>query len=100
VFFTCDGQFGMFRLDDADPWQVDDLVEVQSSRAIKSGSNQENVIGVRLNGDQFTIYANGIRVTQVEDDTFENGRLGVFVRSARPNIYTYRLTHLAFWTEE
>lgn len=100
VFLTCDGQFGMYRLDDADPWQVEDLVEVQSSSAIDSGSDLENVIGVRLNGDQFTIYANGIRVAQVEDDTFENGRLGVFVRSARPNIYTYRLQNLAFWTEE
>ena len=95
--FTCDGQLWLFRLDDADPWKVEDLVEVAEFVAINAGPDDENVIGVRAEGEQLVIYANGVQVATVEDDHFEKGRVGVFVRSGGPESYTYRVTNFAYW---
>jgi hypothetical protein len=95
--FTCNGQFSVFRLDSADPWDVEELDDLQENDAINTGSNTENVIGVRTVGDQITIYANGVQVAELEDDHFEKGRVGVFVRAAKPDPYTYRVKNFAFW---
>jgi len=98
VAFTCEGGFFMFRLDDADPWEIQELEEADMVNAINTGSYEENVVGVRTEGDQLTIYANGVRVATVEDDHFEKGRVGVFVRSSTNNPYTYRVKNFAYWT--
>jgi hypothetical protein len=98
VSFTCNGEFTVFRLDDPSPWDVEELVEVQKNSAINTGSNVENVIGVRTEGDQFTIFANGTQIAEFEDDHFLKGRVGVFVRSARPDRYTYRVKNFAIWS--
>jgi len=34
----------------------------------------------------------GKPVGEVQDDHFSSGRVGVFVRSASPDVYTYRMT--------
>jgi hypothetical protein len=98
VTFTCEGGFFMFRLDDADPWEIQELEEADMVNAINTGSYEENVVGVRTEGDQLTVYANGVRVATVEDDHFEKGRVGVFVRSSTNNPYTYRVKNFAYWT--
>jgi len=97
VSFTCEGTLWFFRLDDADPWDVESLAAEDEISAINTGSDEENVIGVRAEGDNLVIYANGVRVAEVEDDHFAKGRVGVYVRSARPGIYTYRVTDFAYW---
>ena len=55
------------------------------------------MIGVRTEGNQIVIFANGRQIAEVQDDHFEQGRVGVFVRSARPDVYTYRVTNFAYW---
>lgn len=74
------------------PWSTRGDVE-----AIHTGPDEQNVMGVRVEGDQITVYANGNEVAEVEDDEFESGRVGVFVRSAGPGTYTYRVTNFAYW---
>lgn len=98
VSFTCDGGFFMFRLDDAHPWTIEELEEADTVDAIDTGEFEQNVIGVRTEGDQLTVYANGVRVATVEDDHFEKGRVGVFVRSSTNSPYTYRVKNFAYWT--
>jgi len=97
VSFTCDGNIWAFRLDDVDPWDAEVLIEEERQVAIKTGPDQQNVIGVRLEGEMLTIFANGIQAAEIEDDHFEKGRVGVFVRAARPGAYTYRVTNFAYW---
>jgi hypothetical protein len=55
------------------------------------------VLGMNAVGDTFTIYANGIKIGEFQDDRFSKGRFGVFVRAAKPDAYTYRVTNLAYW---
>jgi hypothetical protein len=95
--FTCDNRIWVFRLDGTDPWQVKTLVDEEKADAIKTGPNKQNVMGIQAVGNQFTIFANGDQVGQVEDDHFEQGRVGVFVRAASPAAYTYRVTDFVYW---
>lgn len=97
VSFTCDGSLTVFRLDDASPWNIEVLENDDEIAAINSGAGQQNVLGVRAEGDKFVVYANGVQVAEFEDDTFSKGRFGVFVRAAGPGAYTYRVTNLAYW---
>ena len=98
--FSCDGKLWVFRLDGINPWRVENLVEPKKVSAIHEGPGEENVLGVLMDGDDFTIFANGVQVAEVQDDHFANGRVGVFVRSASPDVYTYRLTDFAYWVPE
>jgi hypothetical protein len=97
VSFTCNGNLWVYRLDGIDPWQAEDLVAEEQIDAIKSGSNEQNVLGVQAQGSRITIFANGDQVAQVDDDHFRQGRLGVFVRAAGTGDYTYRVTNFAYW---
>jgi hypothetical protein len=97
VYFTCSGKMGAFRLDDAQPWNIEELLDSKPFEAINSGAGVQNVLGVNAVGDTFTIYANGVKVGEFQDDHFSKGRFGVFVRAARPDAYTYRVTNLAYW---
>ena len=98
--FTCDGGLWVARLDDAQPWDIEVLVEEEGVSAINAGPEVQNVIGVKAEGDKYVIYANGTQVAEFEDDHFEKGRFGVFVRAAGSDAYTYRVTNLAYWDFE
>lgn len=98
VSFTCDENLWVYRLDGVDPWDAENLIDEEEHDAIDAGSDARNVLGVRAEGDQFVIYANGRQIAEVEDDHFEKGRVGVFVRAADFGGYTYRVTNFAYWT--
>jgi hypothetical protein len=97
VSFTCNGQLWFFRLDGADPFEGETLLHEDKNSAINTGPDEQNVMGVRAEGDHFVIFANGQQVGEVTDDHFEKGRVGVFVRSASPDIYTYRVMNFRYW---
>jgi hypothetical protein len=97
VAFSCDGYFWVFRLDDADPWTAHDLISWTKSDAIKTGSQVENLVAVRAEGETLTIFANGRQIAQVTDDEYSQGRFGVFVRSSEDGDYTYRVKKIAYW---
>jgi hypothetical protein len=97
AMFTCDGQYSIFRLDGIDPWQVKTLVDETRTDYLRTGSDKENVIGFQADGDKLTLVVNGYQIAQVQDDKYTKGRIGVFVRSAGVNDYTYRLTNLKYW---
>jgi hypothetical protein len=97
ISFTCDGRLWVFRLDGTNPWATQELVDETRSDYINAGSDKLNVIGVRADGDTLTIVANGYQIAQVKDNKYSKGRIGVFVRPANTNNYTYRLTNFAYW---
>jgi hypothetical protein len=97
VSFTCNGKLWAFRLDGIDPWEAETLIDEGQNSAINSGPDEQNVMGVRAEGDQFVIFANGSQVAKVQDDQFRQGRVGVFVRPAGTGAYTYRVMDFAYW---
>lgn len=97
VGFTCNGRLWVYRLDGVDPWDAEILVDEDASDAIDTGPGEQNVLGVLTEGDQFAVFANDIQVARVEDDHYEDGRIGVFVRAASSDDYTYRVRNFAYW---
>ena len=97
VSFTCDGHLWVYRLNGVDPWDAKELINETKDDHINAGSNKQNVMGVRADGNTLTIVANGYEIAQVKDDAFAKGRIGVFVRPANTANYTYRLTKFVYW---
>ena len=95
--FSCDGRYQIRRVDTTNPYTFVDLVGWTQSTAIRSGSNQTNVLGVRAVGSTLTIYANGYRLTEVTDTRFVDGRYGVFVRSGETAVFTYSVDQIVHW---
>ena len=97
VYFTCGGKMGAFRLDNPQPWDIAELLDSKPFSAINTGAGEQNVLGVHAVGDKYQIYANGVLIGEFQDDHYAKGRMGVFVRAAKPDAYTYRVTNLAYW---
>jgi hypothetical protein len=95
--FSCEGNYWIFRLDDADPWDATDLISWAKSDAINTGVKAQNILGIRAEGKTLTFFANGYQIAQVTDDEYSQGRFGVFVRSSEDGDYTYRVLKVAYW---
>ncbi len=97
VALSCDGNYWVFRLDGVDPWRATTLVDWKASNLIRTGNNQLNVLGVRMEGDKITVFINGQSVAEVQDDEYSGGRYGLFVRPDSSLSYTFQGLNLASW---
>ncbi|MFC1996121.1 hypothetical protein ACFLXI_00760 [Chloroflexota bacterium] len=100
IAFSCDGNYSVTRLDSADPFSTTDLISQRQSDRIRTGSGQQNLIGIKADGSKFTIFANGYQVAEVSDNTFLNGRYGLFVQAVDTAFYTYQPEQIAYWVLE
>jgi hypothetical protein len=98
--FSCDGRYQVRRVDTTNPYTFVDLVGWTQTTAIRAGSNQTNVLGVRADGGTLTIYANGFRLSELTDNRFVEGRYGVFVRSGAEAVFTYSVDQIVHWVLE
>jgi hypothetical protein len=92
--FSCDGHYSLRR------WNGESyvpLVDWTASDQINSGSNQTNRLGLMLNGNQLTFYANGKQIGQFQDDTHLEGRFGVVIGSANTPDLKVRAEEIAVW---
>ncbi len=97
VAFSCDGNYLLRRLDGTNPYQATDLIGWTPSVAIRSGSNQENRVGVLMDGSTFTIYGNRFEIARFTDSTYAQGRYGVFVAPSQTAGLTYRVEEINYW---
>lgn len=91
---SCDGHFSLRRWNGEKYVQ---LVDWTPSEYIKSGSNQTNRIGLMVNGNQFSMYANGRLMGETQDDTHREGRFGVFIGSANTPDVQVLVDENAYW---
>jgi hypothetical protein len=97
IAFSCDGAYQVLRLDSADPFTTVTLVDWTRSDRIKTGANQENVVGVKAEGKNWTIYANGYKIGETSDGTYLEGRFGVYTAPGTTANFRYQLIKLAYW---
>ena len=95
--FSCDGAYRLRRLDGTSPYRFVDLVAWTAHEAIRTGDDQINTLGIHLKGEQISIYANGQKIHEIEDDEFAAGRFGLFVNAGPPGDFTFILNELSFW---
>ena len=92
--FSCDGQYSLRR------WNGEDfkmLVEWTSSPEIRAGANQTNRMGVKVQDDQFALYANGKWLAEASDDSYTEGGLGLFIAAKDTVNFEIQVSEVAYW---
>lgn len=95
--FSCDGAFQITRLDSASPYSAVTLVGWTSSQYILAGSYQRNIMGIKMDGKVLTLYANGNKLIEVNDNVYRSGRYGLYVMPDASTDFTYRVVKMAYW---
>ncbi|MEX1072003.1 MAG: hypothetical protein WEC37_05190 [Anaerolineales bacterium] len=95
--FSCDGAYSLTRLDDTSPYTTEELIPWTESEHINSGSDERNVMGIRMIGGDITLYANGFEIADLDDDTYLVGRFGLFVNGGALGNFTYSVDEFAYW---
>lgn len=94
--FTCGGNFAIRKWDGPSN-AMTNLVNWKANAAIKSGANQTNRMGVKLEGSKLALYANGVLVGEAQDDTWSAGVFGIFAGSHESNEYTIKVDEISYW---
>lgn len=92
--FSCDGRYS-FRKWDGVKYTRD--VDWTKNSAILKGADQTNRLGVKAEGDHFTLYANGKKLTDFHDNSYSSGYFGVFVAAADTANFTADVDVIDYW---
>jgi len=92
--FSCDGQYRLYTWEN-DTYQA--LQEWQPAASILSGPNQTNVMGFYLKGDTLQLYANGHKIGEFTDDTFDQGQFGLVIGSMNTENFTVYVDQVEYW---
>ncbi len=93
--FSCDGRYQVRKWDGN---QFTNLTEWTADPAILSGSDQTNRLGLMANGANFTLYANGKLLGEVQDATYPSGDFGLFIASAETPNFTVQVSAVSYWS--
>jgi hypothetical protein len=94
--FTCDGQYSFRKWDGPDN-SMSALTIWKTNKAINTGPNQVNRLGVLLQGGTMTLYANGIQLTSVSDPSYTAGFFGIFSGAITSSQYTVSIKEVDYW---
>lgn len=92
--FTCDGKFSIRN------WNGQTfllLTQWKPSEHIRKGADQTNLIGVRVEGDQLSLYANGKLLVEITDTTYSSGAFGPFVSAYSTPGFNVKFSDISYW---
>jgi hypothetical protein len=93
--FTCDGRYWLRLWADE---KMTTLVPLTSSSAIVAGAERNNRMGVMADGSKLTLYANGQKLEEIEDDALNDaGGFGLFVGARKSGNLTIAAEEMAYW---
>jgi len=92
--FSCDGRYKLYKWD-GKSYQA--IQEWKNSPHIKSGAGQTNRLGVYAVGNNLKLYANGQLLSEYTDDSFSEGRFGVFIGADETENLQVLLDEAAYW---
>ncbi len=98
VDFTCDGKYGLRKWDGPEN-TMEALTLWKANAAIKSGANQTNRLGVLVKGTKITLYANGVKLTEVTDIGYKSGFFGVSAAAIDSSKYTVNIDKVDYWVQ-
>jgi hypothetical protein len=96
--FTCDGQYSFRKWVGADKTMLA-LTIWKTNKAINTGPNQVNRLGVLVQGAKMTLYANGVELTSVSDPSYTAGFFGLFAASITSSTYTVQVKEVDYWAK-
>jgi len=92
--FSCDGRFRIYKWD-GEHYQP--IQEWKSSGDILAGPDKVNRLGIWLEGDTIRLYANRKLLGEYTDDTYSEGRFGLFIGSANTEDLVVYVDEIAYW---
>ena len=92
--FSCDGRYRLYIWDGK---HYNPVQEWKSSPSILQGPNQTNRLGFWAKGDTIKLFANGVLLAEFKDNTFTEGRLGLFIGSAVTDNFTVQVMQVSYW---
>ena len=92
--FTCDGHYRLYTWDGQN---YHALQEWRSVAPILTGPNQTNKMGIWMKGSTLRLYANGYKLAEFTDSTFDHGQFGLVIGSANTNNFSVSVDQVAYW---
>jgi hypothetical protein len=92
--FSCDGHYRLYIWDGKN---YKALQEWKATSSLKTGPNQTNIMGIWMKGNTLRVYANGFKLAEFTDNTFDHGQFGLVIGSAETNNLTVYVDQVAYW---
>ncbi len=92
--FSCDGHYRLYTWDGQN---YSALQEWRTSASILAGTNQTNVMGIYMKGTSIRLYANGHKIAEFTDSTFDHGQFGLVIGSVNTHNFTASVDQVAYW---
>jgi hypothetical protein len=92
--FSCDGHYRFYTWDGQNYHAIQ---EWYTAAPIKTGPNQTNIMGFWMKGTTLRIYANGYKLAEFTDSTFDHGQFGLVIGSINTNNLTVYVDQVAYW---
>ncbi len=94
--FSCDGMYSVVQWDGGNE-KATKLIDWTASSLIQAGGEKTNRLGVRVEGNEFKLYANGNLVDEVKDGTYEEGSFGVIIGAQKTEGFTVQVSEVSYW---
>lgn len=92
--FSCDGKFRAYRMDNGNYNSIEGWTE---STSIKSGSSQENTMGIMAKGDTYQLFTNGTKIFEFTDAAYLGGLFGLMIRAEDTENLQVSVKEIAYW---
>ena len=92
--FSCDGHYRLYTWDGQN---YNALQEWRTSASIISGPSQTNVMGIYMKGTDIRLYANGHKIAEFTDSTFDHGQFGLAIGSTNTPNFIVSVDQVAYW---
>ena len=64
---------------------------------LKSGLDQINNISIRMEGERIVLYANRVKLAEINEGTYAEGKFGLFIGSSNTENFTVEVDDMAYW---
>lgn len=92
--FSCEGKYRIYRMDDG---AYNGIVNWTNHPSVIPGTDQNNDMGIKAEGNVLQLYANGSLVYELNDSTYPGGLFGLMVRSDTTPNFQVLVKEIAYW---
>ena len=92
---SCEGKYVLWKWDGT---RMTALTNWKASKAIQSGAGKSNRIGIKVEGNKLSLYANGTFLSEVTDVAYEKLYFGLFIGAAETAEFVVHVNSLNYWS--
>jgi hypothetical protein len=92
---SCEGKYVLWKWDGS---SMATLAKWKSAKGIQAGGNMTNRIGIKVDGNKLSLYANGILLTELTDKSFDKMYFGVFIGATDSINFLVKVSSLNYWS--